>query len=156
VLRRSRTRSFARRGVVVLLAAAFLVAGCSGGVGAVVEDEPILRASIPGTRGGSIDLDGDRATRLLDVIGDWNAVSVNIAELAIDEGWTIEAINCVGTGNDVIARKNAGGTWLLLEAGAGTRGAGVIVSVPRDQRAPRSLGESGRCPQALREAAGTR
>ena len=32
-----------------------------------------------------------------------------------------------GSGNDVIAKKSISGTWVLLEAGAGTRGAGIIL-----------------------------
>jgi hypothetical protein len=131
----------------------FLAAACGGGDRAAVESRSILTRSIGGTSGGSVDVDGDRVTQLLDVIGDWNAVSVQIAEVALDEGWEIESINCVGTGNDVIARKEVDGTSLLLEAGAGTRGAGLIVSVPPDQRGPGAFSESGRCPPELRAAA---
>jgi hypothetical protein len=134
--------------VVLLL----LAAGC-GGDRVAIADESILTRSIAGTSGGAIDVRGDRVTKLLEVVGDWNDVSVRIAEIAIEEGWTIESINCVGTGNDVIARKNVDGTWLLLESGAGTRGAGLIVSIAADQRGPRAFTDSGRCPQALLEAA---
>ena len=122
----------------------------------MLRGESILDAPIRGTTGGRIEIDDSapRVTRLLDVTSDWNDVSVAIADLAIAEGWAIEDINCVGTGNDVIARKKVGATWLLLESGAGTAGAGVIISVAADQRPPVALRSSGRCPSELSEAAG--
>lgn len=142
-----------RRGVAVLTLAAF---GACGGTldTSALTSEAIFDARIPGTSGGTLTIDakGPSATKLFEVTGDWNDVSVEIARLAIEDGWTIEGINCVGTGNDVIARKQVDGRWLLLESGAGTRGAGVIVSVAPEQRSPDTLTETGPCPNALSAA----
>lgn len=140
-------------GLIVLLVGI----GACGGAGdvTVLEAESMLSVSIPGTAGGrtTTDTDPPRVTRLFDVTGDWNAVSVAIADAAQAAGWTIESVNCVGTGNDVIARKNVDGTWLLLESGAGTRGAGIIVSIASAQRPPKAFQATGSCPRALESAA---
>jgi hypothetical protein len=134
-----------------------VVAACAGSTDtSVLTSEPILDAAIPGTAGGRLTVDEDEptATKLFDVIGDWTAVSVAIAELVQAEGWTIERINCVGTGNDVIARKQANDTWLLLESGAGTAGAGLILTVAPEQRPPADFRSTGPCPQSLIAASG--
>jgi hypothetical protein len=91
----------------------------------------------------------------MDVTGDWNAVSVRLAEAARATGWTVTAVNCVGTGNDVIAKKRIGGEWFLLESGAGTRGAGIILRYDPQQQAPEGFSASGRCPPELVRAAET-
>ena len=88
-------------------------------------------------------------TVLMDVTGDWNAVSAALAEAAQATGWTITSVNCVGTGNDVIAKKQIDGAWALLESGAGTRGAGIIIRYDPDQRSPGAFSVSGRCPARL-------
>ncbi len=151
--RRPGGRGDTHSSITLRLAALLLLVGCGGG-GSELADESIFSATIRGTSDQSLDAAGGRVTKLLDVTGDWNEVSVAIAQVAKAEGWSIEAINCVGTGNDVIARKQVEGRWLLLEAGAGTRGAGLIVSVAADQRPPGAFSVTGRCLLALEQAAG--
>lgn len=92
-------------------------------------------------------------TRLMDVVGDWNEVSVAIARAVRDHGWTVESLNCVGTGNDVIAKKLVDDTWVLLESGAGTRGAGIILRIDPQQVPPGEFTVTGPCPVALVTAA---
>jgi hypothetical protein len=130
-----------------------LLLGACSGDGPALADESILSANIPGTSETSFDDNGDQVTKLFDVSGDWVEVSIAIAEIVRDHGWSIEGINCVGTGNDVLARKQVDGRWLQLDSGAGTRGAGLIVSVAPDQRAPRPFTVTGRCPRTLEAAA---
>lgn len=133
------------------------LAACSSGSDrvtlAILQNESILEASIPGLSGKLIsdEQSGSRPTltQLMDVSGSWEAASVRLAETVAAHGWTVESINCVGTGNDVIAKKLVDGQWILLESGAGTRGAGIILSLDPSQSAPRSLSVEGRCPTAL-------
>ncbi len=136
------------------LVVAALVSACSGfGAADPLGGESILEVEIPGTAGGRTSSDGGTITKLFDVIGDWNQVSVDLAGVAQAEGWTITALNCVGTGNDVIAKKQVDGEWLLLESGAGERGAGLILRRDPAQSPPDRLSVTGRCPQALVAAA---
>jgi hypothetical protein len=115
-----------------------------------IAGQSILNIEIPGTADGRVSTDADGSvTKLFDVTGDWEEVSIDIAGIAQDEGWTVSSLNCVGTGNDVIAKNLVDGQWLLLESGAGERGAGVIVSRAPQQVPPGSLTVSGRCPDAL-------
>jgi hypothetical protein len=127
--------------------------GCGGaGERTSLADEGILAAAVPGTANSRIDSQTDsRVVRLMDVTGDWNQVSVDIARLARQHGWNITSVNCVGTGNDVIAYKEAGDEVWLLESGAGTRGAGLIVSVVGSAASGFTVG--GRCPLSLIEEA---
>lgn len=116
-------------------------------------DESILQVDIPGTSNGKTSTaSSGTVTKLLDVTGDWTQVSIELAAIVQAEGWTITSLNCVGTGNDVIATKQVGGEWLLLESGAGTRGAGVIVSRDPSQQSPGVLRVTGRCPGELVDA----
>ena len=143
-----------------LLAAVFLLAvsACSpteeeGVTLASLRSESILDAAIPGLSAKRIteEQSGTRPklTQLMDVTGSWETASVKIAEAVQIHGWTVESINCVGTGNDVIAKKLSEGQWMLLESGAGSRAAGIILSLDPGQRAPSPLTVDGRCPQAL-------
>ncbi len=145
-----------RTAAALLLAVLALSCG-SGSEGTLttedLRDDPLLGAELAGTANPRIadETSGDRpgVTVLMDVTGDWNAVSVELAEAAQVAGWTITAVNCVGSGNDVIGKKQVDGTWLLLEAGAGTRGAGIIIRYDPEQRAPDAFASFGRCPDAL-------
>lgn len=117
--------------------------------------ESILTVPIPNTSNDRQLTEGDRqVTRLLDVDGDWEAVSVAMVDIVEAEGWSVFRLNCVGSGNDIIAKKWVREQWLLVEAGAGGRGAGVIVSIPDDQSPPGSLVVMGNCPAELVEAVG--
>ncbi len=145
------------------MAALGLAVAACGGSGerldlATLEREPILALPVAGTANQRTvaSSGGDRpaVTVLADVTGDWSDVSVALARAVRGEGWTITSVNCVGTGNDVIARKLVAGTWVLLESGAGTRGAGVILRADPDQGDSPPFVASGRCPAALVEAAG--
>ena len=148
-----------RRGrctVVVSAVLVLLLSACSALVDrSSVPDGPIAGQSIfdieiPGTANGQLTTGTDGSvTKLYDVTGDWEQVSVELAGIVQDEGWTVASLNCVGSGNDVIARKLVDGQWLLLESGAGERGAGIIVRRAPQQSAPPSLSVSGRCPDAL-------
>ncbi len=138
-----------------------MLASCAGsdvGVAALAA-EPLLEAPIPGWVGGRIveQTEGERPsiTKLFEVDGAWEAASVALALAVREHGWEIERINCVGTGNDVIARKQVDGTWLLLESGAGSKAAGMIVSIDDDQGATEGLSVGGRCPPELVDAAGS-
>lgn len=88
-------------------------------------------------------------TQLMEVSGNWEAASVELARTVQAHGWAVESINCVATGNDVIGKKQIGGQWVLLESGAGTRGAGIILRLDPSQQPPGSFGVEGRCPAAL-------
>lgn len=128
-----------------------LAAGCGGDE--QTGRDSIFGVDIPGTANPSTSTSGNTVTKLFDVTGDWTEVSVVIAETAKREGWRIESVNCVGTGNDVIAKKDDNGTWLLLESGAGERGAGIIVRPDPAQSGPAPFTVSGRCPSQLVDAA---
>lgn len=145
---------------LVLLALSLLIGSCGspGGLDlGALEAEPILRFAIPGVADPvtAATQAGERpgVTVLADVTGDWNQVSVEIARAVRAEGWRITAVNCVGTGNDVIAKKQIEETWVLLESGAGTRGAGIILSYDPDQALPAAFAVTGPCPPALVAAA---
>ncbi len=116
---------------------------------------PVMSAPVAGTTNSFVETNPDgKVFRQMDVTGEWNAVSASIADVVQAHGWTIESINCVGTGNDVISRKQVDGRWILMEAGAGETIAGMILSVPTDQRPARTpLEVTGRCPQVLVAAA---
>jgi hypothetical protein len=141
----------------MLVALLVTLAACgSGGVDLdTLEGAPILQADIAGLSAGQITstTPGERATltKLYDVSGSWEAASVALADAVQAHGWTIESINCVGTGNDVIARKQIEGTWVLLQSGAGTRGAGLILSIDRTPPAPFTV--TGSCQPAFVVAA---
>lgn len=133
------------------LVCALAVVACSGEAPAA---EPILQVAIPGTENPVTTTSGETTTVLMDVPGDWNDVSVELSLAAQRAGWQIESLNCVGSGNDVIAKKLADGRWLLLESGAGERGAGIIVRPAPDQGPPGRLVVTGRCPRELVESVG--
>lgn len=145
--------------MVFLLAVALV--SCRGGEPspASLEDAPILHAAIEGLSAGRVtqETEGDRAsiTKLYEVAGSWEAASVELAKAVRVHGWQIESINCVGTGNDVIAKRKVNGTWILLESGAGTRGAGIILSVAAGQNPPAPFSVSGSCSPSLLESAGS-
>ena len=126
----------------MLLTLLLTLAAC-GGTGVdlnTLENAPILEANIAGLSGGEITdrTAGERATltKLYEVSGSWEAASVALADAVQAHGWTIESINCVGTGNDVIAKKQIEGTWVLLESGAGAGGAGLILSIDAEPPMP--------------------
>ncbi len=135
------------------------LASCGGGGADVdaLQSRPILEAVVPGFVDGYIseisDGDDPSVTKLYEVDGSWESASVALAGVVRQYGWQIERINCVGTGNDVIARREVEGTWLLLQSGTGTRGAGMILSVDADQGPTAALTVGGSCPQALIDAA---
>jgi hypothetical protein len=141
-----------------LLVIVLLTLAACGGSGVdldTLEADPILEATIAGLSAGQITnrTPGERATltRLYEVSGSWEGASVALADAVQAHGWTIESINCVGTGNDVIAKKQIEGTWVLLESGAGARGAGLILTI--DARPPAPFTVSGSCQPALVKAA---
>lgn len=143
-----------RRMAIATLATITAACGALSAGDEIIGSESILQVAIPGTSGGSTTLASDgTATKLFDVTGDWSLVSVELARIVQREGWTITALNCVGTGNDVIAQKQVAGEWLKLESGAGVRGAGIIVSRDASQDPPSRLSVTGRCPQALVDVA---
>ena len=157
------TTSPLRRVIGVAVVGALAAAACGGdAAGVTLEDleaDPVAVATIPGTtnrevtdrRGGA----DPALTVLMDVPGDWVAVSAAIARTALAGGWTIESINCVGSGNDVIAKKMVEGTWVLLEAGAGKRGAGLILRLDPADSPSRPFSTSGNCdPGFVAAAAG--
>ena len=140
------------------LVALLLTLAACGGSGVdldTLENAPILEANIAGLSGGQITnpTAGERATltKLYEVSGSWEEASVALAEAVQAHGWTIESINCVGTGNDVIAKKQIEGTWLLLESGAGAGGAGLILSIDSTPPAPFTV--TGPCQPAFVKAA---
>ena len=140
-----RTHNWALRIGVPLLVVLLLFA-CGQQV-AQAEQESILQIAIPGTENPTLNTSGTTQTRLLDVTGSWIQVSVDLASIVQREGWQIESLNCVGTGNDVIAKKNVEGQWLLLESGAGERGAGIIVRPDPTQTPPvGGVTITGNCP----------
>ena len=155
----SPSRVVDRSGWSLVAGAALVVAlaACTSGVvdrsperDGPIAGQSILSVDIPGTADGQVSTAADGSvTKLFDVTGDWEEVSIGIAGIAQDEGWTVSSLNCVGTGNDVIAKKLVDGQWLLLESGAGERGAGVIVSLAPQQVPPGTLTVTGRCPDAL-------
>lgn len=122
-----------------------------------LESEPILETQFAGATASRTsrgrDAAGPTVTRLMEVVGDWDAVSVAIARAVREHGWAVETVNCVGSGNDVIAKKLLGDTWVLLESGAGTRGAGIILRIDPDQRPPGDFTVTGPCSPALVAAA---
>jgi len=136
---------------------ALLSASCSprpaGPTLADLRGESILSAQIAGLsngrlteeRGGSTPM----VTQLRDVTGNWATASVSLAQVVQENGWGVELINCVGTGNDVIAKKQIEGHWVLLESGTGTRGAGIILRLDPAQQPPAPLEVEGRCPPSL-------
>ncbi len=139
----------------------FIAVACSSGGDALtlddLEKESILEANIPGLSGKRIAEERSgadpRLTQLMDVAGSWEEASVKLAEAVQAHGWTVESINCVGTGNDVIATKLVGGQWVLLESGAGTRAAGIILRLHPTQRPPGDEPDlDNRCPRALIDA----
>jgi hypothetical protein len=115
-------------------------------------DEGLLSVEVPGAVETTTDRSSGKVTRLFDVTGEWNRVSVTIAELAQADGWKIDKINCVGTGNDVIGLKKVGNGYRKLESGAGQRGAGIIVSEVGDRVITGGVVISGNCPQSLIDA----
>lgn len=141
----------------LLVALLVTLAACgSGGVDLdTLENAPILEANIAGLSGGRITerTPGERATltKLYEVSGSWEAASVALADAVQAHGWTIESVNCVGTGNDVIAKKQIEGTWVLLQSGAGARGAGLILTI--DGTPPNSFTVTGSCQPAFVKAA---
>jgi hypothetical protein len=151
-----------RRGTWAAALLVALLGACANGSSdgltlSALEADAILDQTIAGTTNPRTTdtQSGERPslTVLMDVTGDWNAVSGELAEAARATGWTITSVNCVGTGNDVIAKKQIDGTWALLESGAGTRGAGIIIRYDPDQRSPGAFSVSGRCPTLLVAAA---
>jgi len=122
-----------------------------------LEADPIAVAAIAGTTGRDVTVrrggTDPELTILMDVPGDWIAVSAAIARAALTGGWTIESVNCVGSGNDVIAKKMISGRWVLLEAGAGTRGAGIILRLDPTGSPPAPFTVSGGCDPAFASAA---
>ena len=140
-------------GVLLVVVSAACSSGADGLTLATLEEEPILDAIIPGMtakritheQGGSSPM----VTQLMEVSGSWETASVNLAKAVLGHGWTVESINCVGTGNDVIAKKLIADEWALLESGAGTRAAGIILQLDPSQQPPRSLSVQGRCPAEL-------
>ena len=136
-------------GVLLIAVSAACSSGSDGLTPATLEEEPILDAIIPGLtakritdeRGGPSPM----VTQLMEVSGSRETATVNLADAVLAHGWTVESINCVGTGNDVIAKKLIEGEWALLESGAGTRAAGIILQLDPSQQPPRSLSVQGRC-----------
>ena len=124
------------------------MSGC-GSTERAISRESILQVPIPGTAAASTSTSGDTVTRLLDVTGSWVQVSVDLSLTVQREGWQVDSLNCVGTGNDVIAKKRVSDRWLLLESGAGERGAGIIVRPDPGQLPPGELVVTGNCPRAL-------
>ena len=120
--------------------------------------EPILSLELRGAGAGSItdqqDGSNPMATVLFDVEGDWRQVAVELAVQVREAGWTVENVNCVATGHDVIGRKELAGEWVLLESGAGTRGAGIILRRDPAQQPPQAFAVTGSCPSDLVRAAG--
>ncbi len=145
----------------VVVAAAVVLAACGGESLNIdtLADAPILHAEIAGLTNGRVTQrdGGERAsiTRLYEVAGSWEDASVSLAAAVSAHGWQIQSVNCVGTGNDVTAKRRIGGIWILLESGAGTRGAGIILSVDTDQAPPGPFAVTGSCTQALIESAGS-
>jgi len=150
-----------RSGVLVLMVLVTWLTGCGGESDgtSLLEDSSILVAEIPGLSAGRISdrQTGDRAsvTKLYDVSGSWEEASVALADAVRAHGWTIESINCVGSGNDVIAKRRIGDSWVLLQSGAGARGAGIILSIDPNQLPPAPFTVTGSCSQALVGAART-
>ena len=140
---------------------ALVSASCSsqpaGPTLADLRGESILSARITGLGDGRFT--DERAgpspmvTQLRAVTGSWEAGSVSLAQAVQEHGWGVELINCVGTGNDVIAKKQIEGQWVLLESGTGTRGAGLILRIDPVQQPPEPLAVEGRCPPSLVAAA---
>ncbi len=143
----------------MLVALAMMLAACAGNNAGLdtLEADPLLQADVEGLSAGRITnrTAGERATitKLYEVSGSWEAASVALADAVQAHGWTIESINCVGTGNDVIAKRQIAGTWVLLESGAGTRGAGLILSIDQTKRPPAPSTVIGSCQPALIDAA---
>ena len=135
------------------LALLAVAAGCAGDVEGLAE-LAILAVDISDTTNGETSIDGDSVTRLYEVTGDWEQVSIEIARAVKDEGWTITGVACVGTGNDVIAKKYIDDRWVLLEAGAGGRGAGIILRTDPDQTEPTGFSVTGPCARRFVSAAG--
>ena len=143
-----------RSGFATGFAFSLLIAGCSSEQEREqFHSESVLQVEIPGTTDRTVTTSGDTVTKLFDVAGDWIQVSVDIAHIVQREGWQIESVNCVGTGNDVVAKRNDNGEWLLLESGAGERGAGIIVRPDPAQAPPSPFTVTGRCPVQLVNAA---
>ena len=140
----------------MMVAALVGPAACAGSSDdGTLTGESLLAVDIPGTSGGETSVAPDGAvTKLFDVAGDWSVLGVELARIVQAEGSTITALNCVGTGNDIIANKRVDDEWLLLESGAGGRGAGIIVSRDLSQQPPGPLIVTGRCPRGLVDAAG--
>ncbi len=149
---------------LALMMASFLAlvsASCSsqpaGPTLADLQGESILSARIAGLSNGRLTAErggpSPMVTQLHDVTGNWEAASVSLAQAVQEHGWGVELINCVGTGNDVIAKKQIEGQWVLLESGTGTRGAGMILRIDPAQQPPEPLAVEGRCPPSLVAAA---
>jgi hypothetical protein len=140
---------------------ALVSASCSsqpaGPTLADLQGESILSARIAGLSNGRFTEERDgpspMVTQLRDVAGNWEAASVSLARAVQENGWGVELINCVGTGNDVIAKKQIEGQWVLLESGTGTRGAGIILRIDPAQQPPEPFAVEGRCPPSLIAAA---
>jgi hypothetical protein len=156
-----RVRRSGAGGPAAVLAGLALVA-CGSGDGIALDTadlaaDSLLTAELPGTANPrTVEAnDGGRPslTVLMDVTGDWEAVSVSLARAARAHGWAITSTRCVGTGNDVIGGKQIAGTWVLLESGAGTRGAGIILRYDPDQSPPGVFSADPNCPRRLTEAA---
>ena len=141
----------------VAFALLLAAAACSGGDDGITLDqlraEPILSVDLSGADTGRVaDEQGGADPMvmvLFDVAADWRDVAVDLADRVGAAGWTVETVNCVATGYDVIARKEIAGEWVLLESGAGTRGAGIILRRDPAQRAPRAFSVTGSCPADL-------
>ena len=145
-----------RKFVALLMAITLAACGSESLELSALENSPILQAEIPGFSGGrATERTAGSITKLFDVAGSWEDASVALAKAVKAHGWLVESINCVGTGNDVIARRQINGTWVLLESGAGAGGAGMILSIGSNPGSPSSLEVTGSCPQALIEAAGS-
>jgi hypothetical protein len=144
-----------RAGAILIFVVA---AACAANTGVDLESEPILHIDIPGWSGGEITERSGGAspsiTKLYDATGSWESASVALAETVRGLGWRIQSINCVGTGNDVIALHQVGDEWILLESGVGTRGAGMILSITSERPTSSSLQVSGSCALEFVAAAG--
>ncbi len=141
------------RHVVAAATAAALLAGCGGGPEPVaLGDLPVLTALWPGT--GPPERTEDAADRLVELrplYGSFDKASVELATMVRAQGWQVTQVRCVGSGNDVIAvREVADGAWVLLEAGAGERGAGMILTrLDGPPTVPAEVPVEGDCPAAL-------
>ncbi len=147
------------RRLSVLVAGLGMVAVACGGAADVpaLGELPILSAPWPGTGPPVREVDdADHVVELRRVEGDFEVVSAELVRLVRAQGWTVTSVRCVGTGNDVIAvREIALGAWAKLQSGAGTAGAGMILT-PTDPVAPLPLAPTvqGQCSATFLTAVG--